>query len=394
MRVKKRDNLWLCAVYSRSGASRFVGATFDISVHDELLGNFVTLASLLETYGDHWILALGGAVIGLLFGFSAQRSKFCARAAVIECCEGQWRQRFAGWMLAFAVAMLMVQFAMLLGFLKPESARHLGAQGSISGAVLGGLMFGVGMIMTRGCASRLIILSGNGNLRALLSGLVFAVTVQATISGALAPVRQYMASWWLVDGGPQRNMLNALGTSSWMGLAIGLLFLGIAVWRFQATAGGPKPLVLGNVFVGVAIALGWFFTQWIASASFEPIPLQSLSFSSSSAEWLTRVLYTDTAPRFGFEAGLLPSVFVGSFIAAFLFGEFKFEGFQTENKLGHYLTGAVLMGFGAVLAGGCTVGAGMSGGVVFSNTAWLTLLSIMAGAALTYRFLKSIGAPT
>ena len=103
---------------------------------------------------------------------------------------------------------------------------------------------------------------------------------------------------------------------------------------------------------------------------------------------------TDTAPRFGFDAGLLPSVFMGSFMAAFLFGEFKFEGFQTENKLGHYLTGAVLMGFGAVLAGGCTVGAGMSGGVVFSNTAWLTLLSIMAGAALTYRFLKSIGAPT
>jgi len=369
------------------------GASLDISVSDELLGNFVNLASLLETYGDHWILAMGGAVIGLLFGFSAQRSKFCARAAVIECCEGQWRQKFAGWLLAFAVAMLMVQLAITMGLLKPESSRHLGSQGSISGAVLGGLMFGMGMIMTRGCASRLIILSGNGNLRALLSGLVFAVTVQATISGALAPARQFMASWWMIDGGPQRNMLIALGTSSWMGLAIGLLFLGTSIWRFRV-AGGTKPLVWGNVFVGVAIALGWFFTQWIASASFEPIPLQSLSFSSASAEWLTRVLYTDTAPRFGFDAGLLPSVFVGSFIAAFLFGEFKFEGFQTENKLGHYLTGAVLMGFGAVLAGGCTVGAGMSGGVVFSNTAWLTLLSIMAGAALTYRFLKSIGAPT
>ena len=368
-------------------------ASFDISVSDELLGNFVNLASLLETYGDHWILAMGGAVIGLLFGFSAQRSKFCARAAVIECCEGQWRQKFAGWLLAFAVAMLMVQLAISFGLLKPESSRHLGSQGSISGAVLGGLMFGMGMIMTRGCASRLIILSGNGNLRALLSGLVFAVTVQATISGALAPARQFMASWWLVDGGPQRNMLNALGASSWMGLAIGLFFLGVAIWRFRV-AGGTKPLIWGNGFVGVAIALGWFFTQWIASASFEPIPLQSLSFSSSSAEWLTRVLYTDTAPRFGFDAGLLPSVFMGSFMAAFLFGEFKFEGFQTENKLGHYLTGAVLMGFGAVLAGGCTVGAGMSGGVVFSNTAWLTLLSIMAGAALTYRFLKSIGAPT
>jgi uncharacterized membrane protein YedE/YeeE len=109
---------------------------------------------------------------------------------------------------------------------------------------------------------------------------------------------------------------------------------------------------------------------------------------------LNRVLYTDTAPKFGFDAGLLPGVFIGSFLAAVIFGDFKFEGFQTENKLGHYLSGAILMGFGAVLAGGCTVGAGMSGGIVFSNTAWLTLVSIIAGSALTYKFLKSIGAPT
>jgi uncharacterized membrane protein YedE/YeeE len=361
---------------------------------NELLGKFVNLASLLETYGDHWVLAVGGGLIGLLFGFSAQRSKFCARAAVIESCEGEWRQRFAGWMLAFATAMLLVQVAMSLELLNPSSSRHLGSQGSISGSVLGGLMFGVGMIMTRGCASRLIILSANGNLRAWISGLVFAVTVQATISGALAPARQQIASWWVVDGGPQRNILTMLGTSTWMGLGSGLLILGIAIWRFRAAAGGPKQLILGNICVGLAIALGWFFTQWVASASFEPVAVQGLSFSGPSAEWLNRVLFTETAPKVGFDAGLLPGVFIGSFIAAVLFGDFKFEGFQTENKLGHYLSGAILMGFGAVLAGGCTVGAGMSGGIVFSNTAWLTLLSIVAGSALTYKFLKSIGAPT
>jgi uncharacterized membrane protein YedE/YeeE len=52
------------------------------------------------------------------------------------------------------------------------------------------------------------------------------------------------------------------------------------------------------------------------------------------------------------------------------------------------------MGFGAVSAGGCTVGAGMTGGVIFSNTAWLTLASIILGAALSYKLLKSIDSPT
>ncbi len=145
--------------------------------------------------------------------------------------------------------------------------------------------------------------------------------------------------------------------------------------------------------MGLAIALGWGFTQWVASVSFEPIPVQSLSFSSPSAEWLMRTLSTATAPSFGFDAGLLPGVFAGSLVASVMFGEFKFEGFQTENKLGHYLTGAVLMGFGAVMAGGCTVGSGMSGGAIFSNTAWLTLVSIILGAGLTYKVLKAINSP-
>ena len=354
----------------------------------------MNLTQLNEAYGEAWVLAAGGLCVGLLFGFFAQRAKFCLRAAVVEFWHHQFGEKLSVWLLTFASAIIAIQALMVLGLLDVSTTRQLANRGSLSGALVGGLLFGAGMIMTRGCASRLLILSANGNLRAWISGLVFAVTVQATISGALAPTRQFIASWWVVDGGPQRNILTVLGTTSWMGWALGLLILGVAIWRFRATAGGPKPMILGNIFAGAAIALGWFFTQWVASASFEPVPVQGLSFSSPSAEWLNRVLYTDTAPKFGFDAGLLPGVFIGSFLAAVIFGDFKFEGFQTENKLGHYLSGAILMGFGAVLAGGCTVGAGMSGGIVFSNTAWLTLVSIIAGSALTYKFLKSIGAPT
>jgi uncharacterized membrane protein YedE/YeeE len=334
---------------------------------------------------------MGGALIGLIFGFFAQRSKFCARAAVIECCDGTWGLRLGVWLMGFAVAILAVQAIVLVGFLKPESSRHLGTPGSISGAVVGGLMFGMGMIMTRGCASRLLILSANGNLRALLSGLVFAVTVQASISGLLAPARQWVTSLWMVEGGPDRNLLNL--TTSWMGLVVGSAIGALALWRLRRSQDNSSTWNWAGAFVGLAIAMGWGVTQWVASVSFEPIAVQSLSFSSPSAEWLMRTLSTATAPSFGFDAGLLPGVFVGSLVASVMFGEFKFEGFQTENKLGHYLTGAVLMGFGAVMAGGCTVGSGMSGGAIFSNTAWLTLVSIILGAGLTYKTLKSINSP-
>jgi len=353
----------------------------------------MNLASLIETWGDSNMLLMSGALVGFIFGFAAQRTRFCARAAVIECCEGQAGDRFSVWWLAFGACLVGVQVLVLAGWLKPADARYIAPVGSISGAVLGGLFFGAGMILTRGCASRLLILSANGNLRALLSGLVFAVIVQATIAGWLAPIRLGMAAWWTVDGGPSRDLLQITGIGPNGGLVLALLALGTGFFFFFKTHPRRWALALGSIVAGLSIALGWGLTQAIASQSFEAVQIQSLSFSSGSAEMLMRALSSSTSPSLGFDAGLLPATFLGSLVGALVGGDFKFEGFKTENKLGHYLLGAVLMGFGAVLAGGCTVGAGMTGGSLFSLTAWLTLIAIWLGAGMAWRINRHMGWP-
>lgn len=345
----------------------------------------MNLTSLLETWGDSNVLAMAGALVGFLFGLSAQRTRFCARAAVVECCEGRTGDRFSVWCLAFGACLVGVQALVFMGWLQPSTSRHIGPASSISGAVLGGLLFGAGMILTRGCASRLLILSANGNLRALLSGLVFAVTVQASIAGWLAPMRQTLAALWPIDGGPSRDLLHLSGLGPVGGMVLALLALAVGLYFFFKTHQYRWGLALGAMLAGLSIALGWGLTQAIASQSFEPVQIQSLSFSGPSAEMLMRALSTSTSPAWGFDAGLLVATFAGSLLGALVGGDFKFEGFKTENKLGHYLTGAVLMGFGAVLAGGCTVGAGMTGGSLFSLTAWLTLIAIWLGAGLSWR---------
>ena len=192
----------------------------------------MNLASLLEAWGDAHVLAVGGALIGLFFGFMAQRSRFCARAAVLECCDGQPGDRFSVWWLALGAALVGTQLLVLTGALSPAKSRFIANPGSISGAVLGGLCFGAGMILTRGCASRLLILSANGNLRALLSGLVFAVTVQASIAGWLAPLRQFFTGLWPIDGGPSRDLQALTGTAPWGGALVALLALGTGVYFF------------------------------------------------------------------------------------------------------------------------------------------------------------------
>jgi len=345
----------------------------------------IDLATLVERHGTASVLSAGGAVIGLLFGFFAQRSRFCLRAAVIEFWRGKFAEKLSVWLLAFATALIAVQALILAGWLDVGGVRQLANRGSLSGALVGGLLFGVGMIMTRGCASRLLILSANGNMRALLSGLVFAVTAQASLAGSLAPLRTEIASWWTVDGGSARSLLSLLGAGHWDGLVLGVLWLAVAVY-FSWRSGNKAWMWVGGLGTGLAVALAWWFSHAVSRASFDVVQVQGLTFSGPSAEWLMRVL-ANSSPAFGFDAGMLPAVFVGSLLGALVGREFKVEGFKDGYSMARYIGGAMAMGFGSMLAGGCAVGAGMTGGAIFSLTAWLALLGMWLGAGIMDRWL-------
>lgn len=341
--------------------------------------------SILDRYGDGVVLALGGLLIGVMFGFFAQRSKFCMRSAAIEFWHRKFSEKLSVWLLAFSSAVVVVQLLILTHSLDVSTARQLATRGSISGAMVGGLMFGAGMIMSRGCASRLLILSANGNLRALLSGLIFAVTAQASLSGSLAPLRNTISAWWTVDGGSSRDLLAITGIGHWGGLLSGLVWFAAALY-FSVRSGWGFWKWVGGVGTGLAVAAGWWYTYLIATSSFQPVQVQGLTFSGPSAEWLMRIL-ASPAPEIGFNFGLLPGVFAGSFLGAWIGNDLKLEGFKDGYSMRRYIAGAIFMGFGSMLAGGCAVGAGMTGGAIFALTAWVALIGMWVGAGLTDRLL-------
>lgn len=347
----------------------------------------MNLATLLENHGDAAVLATGGLIIGALFGFFAQRSRFCLRAAVIEFWHHKFGEKLSVWLLAFSSAVVVVQLLILMHSLDVSSARQIATRGSLSGALVGGLLFGAGMIMTRGCASRLLILSANGNLRALLSGLIFAVTAQASLSGSLAPLRNTISTWWTVDGGNTRDLLSITHAGHWGGLAFGLVWFAAAL-LFSFRSGRGLWKWVGGIGTGLMVAAGWWYSYTVSNNSFDVVQVQGLTFSGPSAEWLMRVLSSPTAP-IGFDFGLLPGVFAGSFIGAWIGKDLKLEGFKDGYSMQRYIAGAVLMGFGSMLAGGCAVGAGMTGGAIFALTAWIALVGMWAGAGITDRLLDS-----
>ena len=332
--------------------------------------------------GEMGTITLTGAVIGLLFGFFAHRSRFCLRSAVIEFARGTREGKLTVWLFAFGTAVMLTQLFVLAGWLDVRDARQLSARGSLSGAAIGGAMFGAGMILARGCSSRLLVLAAQGNLRAVLSGLVFAVTAQAALTGLLSPLRTAIAGWWTVDGGTARDLIALTGIGHAGGALFGAVWLAAAlVWarRQQVSFWGW----FGAVGVGAMVAAAWLLTYTESRAAFDSvIPVQALSFTGPSADVLMLVLSPPGQPL-KFDLGLVPGVFVGAFLSALLWRELKLEGFQGGQAMKRYIAGAMLMGFGGMLAGGCAVGAGVSGAAVFTVTAWVTLAGIWIAASAT-----------
>lgn len=336
------------------------------------------MESLLSEWSTPTVSVLLGVVVGALFGAFAQRSRFCLRAATVEFWRGQIGSKFAIWLFTFATTLLLVQWMVNTGWLQTAHIRQLATTGSLSGAVVGGLLFGVGMVMARGCASRLLVLSATGNQRALIAGLIVTVTAQASLRGGLSPLRESISTWWLVDAS-HRNLAAMLPAHTGTVLALLMLAGALALaWRSQTS----KWLVLGAIGVGASVALGWAATQWHASWSFDVVPIKSVSFTGPSADTLMGLI---NEPHFvpSFDVGIVMGVFAGSFFAALIAGEFKLQSFTESTGLTRYIVGAVLMGFGGMLAGGCAVGAGITGGSVMAITAWVALLFMWLAAGLT-----------
>ncbi len=339
---------------------------------------FEPIDRLVAALGTTPSLALAGLLVGLLFGFSAQKSRFCLRSAVIEFVTGQFGDKLAIWLLTFGVAIAGLQILIANDVIDVASTRALAARGSLSGAVIGGLMFGGGMILARGCASRLLVLSATGNLRALVSGLIFVVVTQAAYQGALEPARVALAELWTIEGGPPRDLMVWLGGQEADKLPVAMVWLAIAL-LFAARGKVPFWGWLGGIGAGLAVVLAYFLSHQIGLASLEPGTARGVTFSGPSAEVLMRILMRPDKP-IGFDTTLVPGVFLGSALAALIAREWRLSVFDAQSGMLRYMIGASLMGFGAMLAGGCAVGAGISGGAIFALTAWLALLSMWFGA--------------
>ncbi|MCA0850886.1 YeeE/YedE family protein [Salipiger thiooxidans] len=338
------------------------------------------LVALVDRLGEAPTAALFGVLTGVVFGVAAQRSRFCLRAAVVEFARGEMRDKVSVWLLTFSTALVWVQGAQLLGVFDASNARMMAVPGSWSGAIVGGLMFGAGMVLANGCSGRLLVMAATGNLRSVISGLIFAVVAQMSLAGLLSPLRDRIAALWVTSGGRNMDLLAAAHLPRGAGLVIGLAIALVALELSRRNRIGVRRLVFASG-VGFAVALGWVLTYALANVAFEPVQIESATFTGPSAH--TLMFFLDRDAVLEFDVGLVPGVFLGAFLAAAWARELKVQGFDGPTPLRNAMIGAALMGFGGMLAGGCAIGAGVTGGSIFAGTAWLALFCMWIGGMTT-----------
>lgn len=315
---------------------------------------------------------IAGLVLGLVFGVAAQISRFCLRRAVAGD-AGERGSAGAVWVSGLAAALIGFLAANAAGLVNLEGHRFFSGSLPVAAILVGGLAFGIGMVLTRGCVSRLTVLSATGNLRAVFVLLAFAVTAHAMLKGVLSPIRTSLGS--ITVDLPYATVSGALLAAAVSVLAL-LLIVRAKPSLFHVALGA----VIGLVAVG-----GWVATGALFFDEFDPMPVQSAAFTLPWSDSLFWAIASTAIPA-GFGVGFIGGVLGGSFVSAAARGELKLQSFTSPGETLRYLSGGALMGVGGVLAGGCTIGAGLSGVATGSVSALFALAAIATGGWVTARF--------
>lgn len=338
-------------------------------------------------------LAAGGFVIGFLFGAIAQRSHFCAMGAVSDAMSFGDTRRMRSWLLAAAVAILGVHVLEVMGALDTAKSMYRTPRLNWAGHVIGGTLFGFGMVFAGGCASRNLVRAGAGDLRSFFTLMVTGVFAGMAAGGLLGPMRAGLERMTAVElGAPSQGLADVLGLG---GSALGGSLPVIAAALLSAYAlASPKfrasrMHVLSGLGVGLVVVAGWALTGLayddMADRVQPPVSLTFVKSTADTIEWLER--YTAQGwPGFG--AASVLGVLAGAWLMAALSGRLRIATFADPADTLRHLGGAALMGTGGVMALGCSVGQGLSGVSTLAVGSILSFAAIAGGAALGLKALE------
>ena len=342
--------------------------------------------------------------LAFVFGAIGQKTHFCTMGAVADIVNmGDWN-RMRMWLLAIGVAILGAAALHSAGLIDLDKSIYRTPTFNWLSYLLGGLCFGSGMVLASGCGAKTLIRIGGGSLKSLVVFLVLGLFAYMTLRGILGVFRVNVlekATLNFPGGQDIPALLTAAGLPRPAAFALAVFALGGGL---TAAVLGKRDFwtldhLLGGLGTGLAVVAAWYVSGHLGylAEHLETLEEAFLTTSSGRMEALSFVapqayalellmLWSDTSRQLSFGIATLLGVIAGSASWALVSRNFRWEGFAGLQDTANHLIGAALMGFGGVIAMGCSIGQGISGFSTLALGSILTFLAIIAGAAATLKF--------
>lgn len=374
--------------------SPHAGPRGDNPVMDDLTLGSVAARVLWASFG-----------LAVLFGAVAQRTRFCTMGAIADAVSiGDWG-RARMWALAIAVAVLGFNGMVALGWIEARNSVYAGPRLLWLSSLLGGALFGFGMVLASGCGSKNLVRLGGGNLKSLVVLGMLAVSALATLRGITAALRVNTVERVYVEL-PQGQDLPTLAASAFgVGTPAAAGVLGVLVaaallaWVLARPEGRSAEVLWGGSGIGAIVAAVWWVSGRLGYVPEDPNTLEAVFVATNSRrmeslsmmapvgyalDWL--LYFSDQTKTLTLGIVTVAGVAVGAGLVALADGSFRWEGFGGVEDLANHMVGATCMGVGGVVALGCTVGQGLSGVSTLSLGSLLALAAIVAGAVAALRY--------
>lgn len=318
-------------------------------------------------------MIVSGLILGAVLGIVMQRGRFCVTGMLRDIFLLKSWRTFTALLIVISVHAVGLSALRTLGVIETPVDNF-----APIAVVAGGFIFGIGIVLAGGCASGTWYRSGEGLIGSWFALLFYCIFAGAMKTGSLQ---------WLNDGLRERT-INAttlpetFGISTWY-FALGLSALtAYLTWYFlkretkvatlSNQQGWKKPLHVytAGALVGILGVIAWPLSAATGRNS-------GLGITTPSAN-IANYTITGNAEKIDWGVMLVLGILIGSFIAAKATGEFRLRVPDATTAV-RSIFGGALMGVGAALAGGCTVGNGMVETSLFSYQGWIALLFIALG---------------
>ncbi|MDH5708012.1 MAG: YeeE/YedE family protein [Hylemonella sp.] len=351
-----------------------------------------------------WVLS-AGFLLSFLFGALVQRSHFCTMGALSDAFNiGDWT-RMRQWALAIGVAMSGFALMVYLGAVDPAKTIHASSRWFWLSALVGGGLFGFGMVLAAGCGSKTLVRIGGGNLRSLVVMLVMGLAAFITLKGLTAVLRVATVDQVAIEFPTLANLPHLLAWASGLRPTLAALILGLSIglglvgWALRGEDFRRADNLLAGLGVGALVTAMWWVSAYLGHVPEHPETLgevflatnsgraEAMSFVAPVAyamDWL--MYFSDRNKRLTLGVVSVAGVIAGSAVMALWRGSFRWEAFGGTEDMANHLVGAVLMGVGGVTALGCTIGQGLSGLSTLGLTSVVATAAISGGAILAFKY--------